>query len=1308
MAKTKISEFSTTPGNNTDINGINISEGCPPSGINNAIRELMSDLKEWQSGAMDVYVIPQGTIASPGLQLYGDLDTGLYGDAANQLGVAVGGSSVGYFSASGWVGNVVAQTIDLVNIEVTNIKAKDGTTSISLADSTGIATFSKATVIETTDNTNAALRITQLGTGNALLVEDATNPDTTPTVIDQFGNVILGTTTRTTPITSKVEIHSTSTDGAGLTPSLGFYNWSATATTASALTFRHYPSGTVGTLAANTSGDVLGRIVFLSYDGTNAFGAVIRGVSGAGGTTPSITYDASGGHNFTSGPIDVENLEVTNIKARDGTAAASIADSTGAITVTKDLTANGVTLGKGLGSVLTNTALGRSALAANTVGDLNTAVGNLSLTSNTGGTGNTAVGHVAMTSHQGGSLNTAVGAGSLTANLNGNNNTAIGQSALGTATGSNNTAVGSAAGSLITNGNKNTIIGNYTGNQGGLDIRTASNYIVLSDGDGNPRAYWNGANATFGGALTATTITGTQVNSDNLSLDGNTLSSTDTNGNIVVAPNGTGITTFSNYLKTGNLEVGQAALGTNFIKATDTNGGIYLQTNGTGLIFADAASIIAGNASATTKITTNGASDLVLDTNDGSNSGSITIQDGVNGNIIIAPNGTGQVQITNAALDLTTIEVTNIKAKDGTAALSIADSTGAVTVATALTANGGAVFNENGADVDFRVEGDTDANLFFVDASTDRVGIGVNPPAAKFHVESAGPIQSLLRTTGSTSYTSLRLYNDQGSSTRSLEIDYSGSAYSGAVLLSGPSGEQATIATTGAYPLTLGTANTARAVITSGGQVNIGGNFTSTNNTLQVTGNAAIGYTTAAPTTGLIVAGNVGVGTDAPAYKLDVTGSANITSFLRVGATPATGGDIRLPNTGIIAGRNAANSSNRVMLQLDSSDRVLLQEGSVVIDSSGNLGLGVTPSAWTTNFNIKAFDISNGCVYGATNDVNLVYNAFFNGTNFIYKTTTFAARYAQLNSGQHQWFNAPSGTAGNAISFTQAMTLDASGRLLVGYTSGFDALQVNGSISSQGGGYVGFYRNGATNNIATVDGVTISQFGVSSGVATGRTDASTWVAGFDSLRLVTQGAERARITSGGYFKASNNGSYVSSTGAYHEFVQSAGTEWMVYTRHTGSANPYGIAINYSAASPNGTSSQFLYCNDSTALRAEIRSNGGLANYQANDVNLSDQRTKKDIVAAPSYWDKIKNIEIVLFKYKDQTHDDNNVGVIAQQVEQVAPEFVDPDGWGETPEDGVPLKSIYTSDMYHAAIKALQEAMARIEKLEAEVAALKGV
>jgi len=50
MAKNKVSEWSSTPANNTDVGGIDIAEGCAPSGINNAIREMMAQLKDQQSG----------------------------------------------------------------------------------------------------------------------------------------------------------------------------------------------------------------------------------------------------------------------------------------------------------------------------------------------------------------------------------------------------------------------------------------------------------------------------------------------------------------------------------------------------------------------------------------------------------------------------------------------------------------------------------------------------------------------------------------------------------------------------------------------------------------------------------------------------------------------------------------------------------------------------------------------------------------------------------------------------------------------------------------------------------------------------------------------------------------------------------------------------------------------------------------------------------------------------------------------------------------------------------------------------------
>jgi hypothetical protein len=75
-----------------------------------------------------------------------------------------------------------------------------------------------------------------------------------------------------------------------------------------------------------------------------------------------------------------------------------------------------------------------------------------------------------------------------------------------------------------------------------------------------------------------------------------------------------------------------------------------------------------------------------------------------------------------------------------------------------------------------------------------------------------------------------------------------------------------------------------------------------------------------------------------------------------------------------------------------------------------------------------------GAIAGYSNGSYVVANAYNNGTNWIYKATAAAGFYTS-NTGQHIWYNAPSGTAGNAITFTQAMTLDASGNLLVGTTN---------------------------------------------------------------------------------------------------------------------------------------------------------------------------------------------------------------------------------------------------------------------------------
>lgn len=140
-----------------------------------------------------------------------------------------------------------------------------------------------------------------------------------------------------------------------------------------------------------------------------------------------------------------------------------------------------------------NTGIGVGALYRNTTASNNTAVGYQALYNNTTGIRNTAVGQNAGIAKTTSAYGTYVGFNSGYSNT-GEGNTFVGDSSGYTASsGTYNTFIGQSAGYYVTTGSKNTIIGSYTGNQGGLDIRTANNYIVLSDGDGNPRGIFDGS-----------------------------------------------------------------------------------------------------------------------------------------------------------------------------------------------------------------------------------------------------------------------------------------------------------------------------------------------------------------------------------------------------------------------------------------------------------------------------------------------------------------------------------------------------------------------------------------------------------------------------------------------------------------------------------------------------------------------------------------------------------------------------------------------------------------------------------------------
>ena len=398
-------------------------------------------------------------------------------------------------------------------------------------------------------------------------------------------------------------------------------------------------------------------------------------------------------------------------------------------------------------------------------------------------------------------------------------------------------------------------------------------------------------------------------------------------------------------------------------------------------------------------------------------------------------------------------------------------------------------------------------------------------------------------------------------------------------------------------------------------------------NNIVVPGSATITGALTVDTTTLVVnpsgyADRVGIGTATPGYDLEIAGT--VRSSLAIRGNFAGGTDI-------------------------AHLRFVNANGSVVGD------------IFSQN--------TNG---GASDSAYLSFNTTSSGTS--------AERYRIGSDGTSTW----------SVGGTTAMTLNSTG-LGVGVTPANDKLLVLNSIgiNTSSNGDLSFRNSSGTAQQRIRYSDTDGSLTIGSAQAV---SYAIYFGGNTTTRAMTLAATGNLLVG-----------TTTDIAAVRMQVWSADSNNTAYFRNSNATTPYGPSVKYTAATPNNTSSEFLYCEDSTALRVALRSNGGIANYQANNVSLSDSRMKSDIKPLGSYWNKIKSLEVVTFKYNDQTHSDDNIGLIAQQVESVAPELVDVDGFGETPVDGVPLKTIYTTDLYHAAIKALQEAMTRIEVLESKLA-----
>ena len=689
-------------------------------------------------------------------------------------------------------------------------------------------------------------------------------------------------------------------------------------------------------------------------------------------------------------------------------------------------------------------------------------------------------------------------------------------------------------------------------------------------------------------------------------------------------------------------------------------------------------------------------------------------------------NVSGVAQLNITTLDATNIEVTNIKAKDGTAAASIADSTGVISVTanpvlSGGTANGVAYLNGS--------------KVLTTGSALSFDGTNLASTTLSLAGSAAPTTANNERIAISNSYDATvqaRYYGAPATNQKYLNVGWNVQTYG-----SGGSGYIVN-GTNGIYSLPSGgqfissADYTAFGALSANGFTNTGPTFseymrlTSTGLKSSIAGTNAdpvfsytsdtntgiffpaadkLGFTAGGGTDQMVLTTTgLGIGTSSPGYKLDVNTVGGSTATARLYGNDQANVRLRLENVGtsgntweLVGGSPGTNNSSFAIYDATAAATRLL------IDTSGNLGLGVTPSAWGSGYSGLQLGLGLSLMGSSVNG-NFAANCYFDGTNWRYVQNTFANNFYvnYANNGSFVWATAPSGTAGNAITFSQAMTLDASGNLGVGDTS------PNARVSIRLDG-TGAYAEALWKNTNSTAQLAIGVAGSAVGVAAIQNNAYLYNTGNSAMVFGTNNTERARITSGGYFKASNDGTYVNSTGTFHE-LSGDGTAETLIVDNTISASAALIVHTRGAA--NFAGKHYIAENFGTTV-FEVAANGNVTNTNGSYGTISDQKLKQDIVDAGSQWADIKAIRFRKYRMKADVAANPDapalLGVVAQELEQTSPGLVDesPDRDADGNDLGTTTKSVKTSVLLMKAAVALQEAMARIETLEAKVSALEG-
>ena len=459
-------------------------------------------------------------------------------------------------------------------------------------------------------------------------------------------------------------------------------------------------------------------------------------------------------------------------------------------------------------------------------------------------------------------------------------------------------------------------------------------------------------------------------------------------------------------------------------------------------------------------------------------------------------------------------------------------------------------------------------------------------------------------------------------------------------------------------------------------------------------------------------AGLVGVGVSAPSTILQAAGTVT------AGATGVANGafDIKRSSDGLsVAGLDIDTVNSVARLSTAYSFLSFRTESTekVRIDSSGRLGIGNTAPSFELDLGIDsaAKNYTQRIITGGSYSAATRYD--LNGIG------TFTVGF---NNSGGVANNAPNGAA--SIWMQQAYPIvfgtsgsergrwDSSGRLLVGTSSSSADTRV--VIAGTSSGYSGAGLNLANTGSSPADGVALglinftdSNHGDAAIVRASR-DGGTWTSGSSQPTRLTfsttaDGAasptERMRITSGG-------GILCGTTNADHRLTVYESTNGNVIGGRATSAS-FNATILFAGADRDTTNNSFYYFDcynyGSSTYRFRIADSGNATNTNNSYGAISDIKLKENIVDANSQWDDLKALQVRNYNFKEatghQTH--TQIGLVAQEVELVSPGLVgeSPDRDAEGNDLGTVTKSVNYSVLYMKAVKALQEAMERIEQLE---------